>query len=177
MSRAQELIDGLTDLHKIQAGIKLPVELKECDITHVIKESVDQFYETGKNRIVYTKNKNRIDGKIDCNYIRRAIDNLIDNALKYGDNSRAVNVQVKQKEGIIEISVHNHGNPIPPEDQEKLFKRYFRMKDQKEPGWGIGLTFVKGVVEAHGGEINVSSEESSGTIFTLRVPGNISQST
>ena len=81
--------------------------------------------------------------------------------------------QTKRKIPHIHISVHNMGTPLTDEDQRKIFEpfekaRTPRRRDNK--GWGIGLTLVRGTVEAHGGKIQISSSHQDGTIFTIITP-------
>jgi len=68
--------------------------------------------------------------------------------------------------------VHNEGNPIPLKDQASLFDYYQRANAQEgnQQGWGIGLTLVKGIAEAHGGKVEVRSSEEEGTTFSIILP-------
>lgn len=71
----------------------------------------------------------------------------------------------------MEMSVHNEGVPLTAEDQEKILEPFERaQRGSGVPGWGIGLTFVRGTVEAHGGNLSVESSADSGTTFKVRNP-------
>jgi signal transduction histidine kinase len=102
--------------------------------------------------------------------IKRALENLIGNAMKYGDGSCPVQVHLCQVEGRQLVSVHNDGKPIPAEKLEHIFTMFYRNEVQAGRGWGVGLPFVRAVAQSHGGSITVDSDEGRGTTFTLDVP-------
>jgi len=105
--------------------------------------------------------------------LRRAVENLIGNAVKYGDRLAPVTILVKRVGSMAEISVSNVGNPIDPNELPRLFDQYRRSRTAHEgsqTGWGLGLTLVKGVVDAHRGKIRVESSPRAGTCFTMEIP-------
>ena len=118
-----------------------------------------------------------IDGKYghspfchDPKKVRQILRNLISNAWKY--RSRKMHVMIRGEQDIF-VSVVNDGVVIPPEAQEAVFNRFVRLNDTERPdvpGLGLGLTGVKALVEAMGGEITLVSDEESGTCFTVRIP-------
>ncbi|MBW2741454.1 MAG: HAMP domain-containing histidine kinase [Deltaproteobacteria bacterium] len=139
-----------------------PVQIKE-----LIQECCDFMAETAG---IYTQ---RIDyGNVQFvrpvplvrTWIRKAILNLIDNALKYSWADRKIVVAAQEDgEGIIKIKLTNWGIAIPPEHQKRIFESYFRshMPDSREPrrGTGVGLAIVKNAIEViHSGEILVESK-------------------
>jgi signal transduction histidine kinase len=105
--------------------------------------------------------------------MRRAIWNLVCNAIKYGDERTSIGVHVTSSAGFVELAVHNHGPVIAAEDRAVLFEPFSRaisVHAAAQRGWGLGLTLVKGCVEAHGGVVKIESEIDTGTTFTLRFP-------
>jgi signal transduction histidine kinase len=102
--------------------------------------------------------------------LQRALENLVTNALKYGDGG-VVTVSTRPGTERLLLGVHNLGNPIAPDDQQRLFAyRRRHTDDDAVPGWGIGLAFVRQVAEAHGGSVMVDSAPARGTTFTLDLP-------
>jgi signal transduction histidine kinase len=106
----------------------------------------------------------------------QVLSNLIGNAIQYSDASSPVAVMVsgKDSEKVI-VTVHNFGAPIPPESQKIIFQSWMRGQDVKvstEHGThlGLGLYIARLIVEAHGGQIAVASDEKTGTTFTLQLP-------
>ncbi|WP_338770165.1 HAMP domain-containing sensor histidine kinase [Massilia sp. METH4] len=102
--------------------------------------------------------------------MKRVLENLIANAQKYGDTSKAITVAVQRVDSRMLLSVHNEGTPISPSDMPRLFNKFQRMEDVVIKGWGLGLPFVQNVVESHGGSVIVESAEGRGTTFTVSVP-------
>lgn len=102
-----------------------------------------------------------------------AVLNLVSNAIKYGERGSAVQVVAELHGEELELQVHNSGEPITPNEVSQVFDRFVRGRKHEDfnPGWGLGLSFVKRIVERHGGSISVESTAERGTTFTLRLRG------
>lgn len=108
---------------------------------------------------------------VDPKLIRRALTNLISNAVKYSSPGSLVQVELNCGTQMITIRVRDTGIGIPEADQKHLFEDFFRASNVSSiSGTGIGLTIVKRAVEAHGGTIEFESTEGAGTIFTINIP-------
>lgn len=108
----------------------------------------------------------------DPQMFRRAINNLLSNALRYTPEGQAVTVSIKEQENYFELMIENPGKPIPEEHLSRLFDRFYRVdpsRQRKGEGSGIGLAIVKSIVEAHHGRVHVESDVRS-TRFILSVP-------
>ena len=95
------------------------------------------------------------------------------NAAKYSAPGTIVSIKLEKLDGLAKLAIHNEGNPIPVEEQKLLFQPFLRAKaaqDSGKKGWGLGLTLVKGIAEAHGGTVTVESSAEKGTTFTLSIP-------
>jgi two-component system sensor histidine kinase SenX3 len=115
--------------------------------------------------------------KGDAGALRLVINNLIDNAIKYGASGRWLGVHggldAVKEPGEVWISISDRGPGIPRRERKLLFEPFRRGADAASgtvPGSGLGLAVVRGVVEAHGGRIDVSSNSGTGTTFTIRLP-------
>jgi signal transduction histidine kinase len=107
--------------------------------------------------------------------IRRAVENLVNNAIKYGDRVAPIRVTVSTTIARVQLMVHNQGPPIAPEDSESIFQLYRRAGTQglaegNGEGWGLGLPYVRRVAEAHGGSVMMSSSLEEGTAFVIDIP-------
>lgn len=103
--------------------------------------------------------------------ISGALLNLVSNAIKYGTRGSEVILRVTSLENEIEFAVHNSGPAIPPDELEHIFERFYRpARSESIPGWGLGLSFVQRICQQHGGRIQVSSNEISGTSFAFLLP-------
>lgn len=108
----------------------------------------------------------------DPQMFRRAINNLLSNALRYTPEGQAVTVSIKEQENHFELMIENPGKPVPEEHLPRLFDRFYRVdpsRQRKGEGSGIGLAIVKSIVEAHHGRVHVESDVRS-TRFILSVP-------
>ena len=102
----------------------------------------------------------------------RAVSNLLSNALRYTPDGRYVKVTLEQQESNVLIHVANPGDTIPPQHLDKLFDRFYRVDPSRQrhsEGAGLGLAIARSVVNAHGGDIRVSSADGM-TCFTVRLP-------
>ena len=171
IKRGNQLISNLLDVNRIHSGEPLPINRKESDLLPVIRELLDNYKAETRERIHVRCQKEEFVDCWDTDTLRRAIDNLVSNALKYGAHDKGISLELSQDEHQNIISVHNYGNPIPPEKLNKLFDLYYRTRDVKgQQGWGLGLTLVQGVAEAHDGRVEVESSAEKGTLFSLLIP-------
>lgn len=119
---------------------------------------------------------NEIDGGIevsaDRSHLSNILNNLVENAVKYSGSRVEIKARATECHGAVELQVSDTGLGIPPGNIRHIFKRFYRGRasDGEQPGMGLGLAYVKLLVEAHGGEVAVESEEGKGTCFTIRLP-------
>jgi len=172
LSRADQMISDLLDANRIRSGEKLPLKIEFLNLTSLVKRTLEELATIHGDRFVFTA-PDSVEGYWDQNFLRRTIENLSNNAIKYGSPDTPVNLTLKQDLDTVTIEVQNKGNLISPEDQKSLFQQFKRSQHAQrsgKKGWGIGLTLVRGVAEAHGGNITVSSDAARGTVFTLTLP-------
>ncbi|MFE8603660.1 sensor histidine kinase [Archangium violaceum] len=172
IDRADQMITDLLDSNRIRAGQGLPIEVADCELRQVVADALEELSSVHGERF-HLRGERLMEGRWDARALRRLVENLCGNAIKYGDATRQVTVSLEQHGEEVELAVHNWGNPIPPEDQRTLFQYLARARSAEvsgKKGWGIGLTLVKGVAEAHGGSIRVESSPEKGTSFLVRLP-------
>lgn len=107
--------------------------------------------------------------------IRRSLENLLGNAIKYGEKGKTITLKLlKDEVGGVTIIVHNFGEPLLKDELENIFRPYYRSQSAKSnkmsKGWGLGLAVVHSVAMAHGGSVSVSSSHTDGTAFTFKLP-------
>lgn len=172
MDRADRMIRDLLDASRIKAGERVALALEECHLNAIVEEIVDDLAIVYGDRFS-VEASSQIRGHWDCVAVRRMVENLAGNAVKYGAVGRPIRIWLRESGDAVEIGVHNEGNPIPPEDQSNLFEPYRRSESAKrssQKGWGLGLTLVRGFAEAHGGAVQVRSSSLDGTVFSVRLP-------
>ncbi|MDQ3232335.1 MAG: sensor histidine kinase [Pseudobdellovibrionaceae bacterium] len=164
------LIDNILDASVIKASRRIKLGIEHIDILGVIQKVLRQ----------HSNPRIRLEGQSVMGYwcprgVSRVIQNLVDNALKYGENNTDVTVKLEEIRGAVHISVHNEGQPIPVEQQENIFQPFHRSHGAQGydiKGWGFGLPIVRGITEAHGGTIEVDSALGRGTTITVTLPGD-----
>ena len=167
------LISDLLDLARIDAGT-LRVERAPQDFEAVLHECMELL-----SPIAGEKGQRlALDGgcggavvECDRDRIVQVMSNLVGNALKFTPPGGAVTVRVAALDGCVEVRVHDEGPGIDPVEIDRVFERYWQSGSAgDEGGIGLGLSIAKGIVEAHGGGIEVSSEPGRGSVFAFRLP-------
>jgi len=105
--------------------------------------------------------------------LRRLVVILLDNAVKYAGEEKAVDVALGEVQGRLRLTVHNTGPAIPAQRLPHLFERFYRSdeaRDRERGGYGLGLAIAQSIVQGHGGRIAVESREGEGTTFTVTLP-------
>lgn len=171
MERIDKMIRDLLDTTRIKAGEKITIEFKECDIDWIIRDVAYEKNLKTSGKVLIKSNHPTL-GHWNENGLRRIIENLVGNAIKYGDQKAPVIVTLDDDEHFVTLKVHNEGSPIQEEDKQRLFQVYHRADSTKDEkvGWGIGLSVVKTLVDEHKGTIAVDSVEGKGTTFSVTIP-------
>lgn len=173
--KAVNLIESLMNGITVRAGEGMLFEFKQENIVAVIKNIFQEAQEVYKNDMTLDCEMDGIHGVFDSTAIRRLMDNLVSNAVKYGTPRTPIAVKVLDQGDSFSLSVHNYGKPISKESQENIF--HFLERESSKPStvtksWGMGLSLVQQVAEAHGGTASLESDEKSGTTFTATFQKN-----
>ena len=171
------LVDDLRVLSMIESG-NLNLNLVEGDIVKIIEISTKDFYPRAKNSGVKInlELQNITEEKkiyFDDTRMRQIIANLIENAFSYNSENNEITIRSKISDNYYVIKIIDQGEGIPDEEINKIFNEFYRVdksRSKKTGGVGLGLSIVKSLVEAHNGEISVSSKINSGTTFTIMLP-------
>ena len=173
MNRLDQMITELLDASRLEAGQSMAVDLKRCDLEVIIRQVIDELTLAYRGSLNINL-QGKCEGYWDENGLRRITENLLSNAIKYGDENTSITVSLSQDYGAAELCIHNFGKTIPAEDVPLLFEQYRRLETSKDKkGWGLGLTMVKGMVEAHEGTIEVESGNNKGTTFKIKLPKDV----
>jgi len=145
-----------------------------------VKELSDEVYSTLKSLSEEKSQTLKIDlpspslkVSADRHWITQALTNLVDNAIKYTPEKGNIKIEVRDKGESVEIVVIDNGIGIPQKDLPRIFERFYRVdkgRSRESGGTGLGLSIVKHIIEAHGGNVEVKSQEGKGSefSFTLR---------
>jgi signal transduction histidine kinase len=174
--RAAQILDDLLDLTRSSFGTQIPVTKTKNDVAALCEAIADEVRAVNADRKLQVTHEG--DPMVSCDPARLAqvLSNLMSNAVHYGDATTPITVTVAGSDpDAVIIKVHNLGASISPEAQRSIFRSWTRGQDfgnPSEPGThlGLGLYIAKLIVEAHGGEISVTSDEQAGTCFSVRLP-------
>lgn len=152
---------------------QIPLNIQSVNL-HALFDSVAGATVRPSEKNVIINNKIAPDAVIsaDRSHLYNILRNLVENAVKYSGREVEINVSATEKEGIVELTVSDNGYGIPSNDLKYIFRRFYRGKVSagEQPGMGLGLAYVKLLVEAHGGDVSVHSSEGKGTCFTIKLP-------
>ena len=165
--RLARLVDQLIDLARLEAGTADPRE-DWCSLEEVIRAAVeDSGAAPERVRLAIAPDLPLI--RADAAQLRRAVANLLENALRYGDG-RPVSVRARVSGGRILMRVVDQGPGIPIAEHERIFAPFYRAPGAAGQGSGLGLAIVRGLVEANGGDVRVESLPGQGTSFVIELP-------
>lgn len=174
-SRLADLVQDIIELSRLQ-GANIALQGTVVDINHVIADAVDRSKLPAESKnITLVVGSAGTDARVfgDPDLLTTAFRNLIDNAIRYSPENTRVGIGIRSREGLIAVSVTDQGDGISPEDQERVFERFYRVdaaRSRATGGTGLGLSIVKHVVSNHGGEVSVWSQPGQGSTFTVRLP-------
>jgi heavy metal sensor kinase len=170
--RMRKLIGALLELARLDVGQEQMKRLR-FDFSRTVADCVDLVKPLAKAsgiKIFTELSPLEITG--DAERLAQVATNLLTNAIQYNNPNGEVRVKVASHGGLATLTVSDTGNGISRDDLPHIFKRFYRCDKSRTGGnTGLGLAISKAIVEAHGGTIEVSSEEDDGTTFTVRLPG------
>lgn len=173
-ARLAALVQDIIELSRLQ-GASVTQQGGPVDINAVIAEAVDRSQLPAESKNISIVVGGRTEGKVfgDQDLLVTALRNLIDNAIRYSPANTRVGIGVRSREGLVSVSVTDQGDGLTPEDQERVFERFYRVdaaRSRQTGGTGLGLSIVKHVASNHGGEVTLWSQPGQGSTFTLRLP-------
>ncbi|MBC7386211.1 MAG: GAF domain-containing sensor histidine kinase, partial [Cryobacterium sp.] len=172
LNKIDKMVQNLLDANLIRAGHTLPLQLQEGNISESLVKISQTIPVPSRVKLVSMIDPD-IHGVFDPNALERLTENLVSNAVKYGDTELPITLSLTRTGNAIELCVHNYGNAISELDQSTLFHPYRRAAGAISSGikgWGLGLTLVRGVAHGHGGDVRVKSNSKDGTTFTVTLP-------
>lgn len=172
-ARAAALLDELLDIARLEAGQALNLERRPTDLVALAERIVGEHQrDTERHRITFDAQEPELIGEWDVMRLARVLDNLLGNAIKYSPKGGEITVQVTREGPWAVLTVADQGMGIPEADRSLIFEQFHRGRNVtgQMAGTGVGLAFVRLVVEQHGGSIAVESQEGVGSTFTVRLP-------
>ena len=173
--RLTSLINNILDFSRIESG-KKEYSFRETDVADLVRSTLESYrFEIEQNGFQFEE---KIDNDLpqlwmDREAIARTLLNLVNNAVKYSASEKYLGVHLYRHNGGVSLEVVDHGIGIPEKEQLKIFEKFYRVGDplvHNTKGSGLGLSLVRHIVQAHGGEVAVESELGQGSRFIITLP-------
>jgi two-component system phosphate regulon sensor histidine kinase PhoR len=170
----QALTDRILTIARAEQSPLVP-NIQPTDVTGIISQLVEKFSVQAKKEVHFSTHfePDNVLFNIDETMLNNAVSNLIDNAIKYSGETVEIELNCRLKENGLHIAVKDNGYGISTADQHIIFNKFERgtaVKRKEATGFGLGLSYVKSVAEAHLGTVNLFSKVGEGTLFELFFP-------
>lgn len=170
--RLLKMVNTTLDVAEVEAGAANLTQA-EINVAQLVTEACELFEPVAEQKNIKFSWQADLTVFIrgNAHYLQRMLGNLVENALKYTPKFGKVNVAIAHESDHVAITVSDTGIGIAAQDLPRIFERFFRCDDSRsEEGCGLGLSFSRAVVRAHGGDIKVTSLPNVGTTFTVQIP-------
>ena len=172
IARLMHMIEDLLDANRLEAE-RLPLNFEECDLAELVRSAVADAGALVTGAEVSVQAPGSLEVRCDPGLVRRVVENLVSNALKHNPPDGVVEVRLGEEGADARVTVRDHGEGIPPEFREAIFAKFGTVevrKQRKYHSTGLGLTFCRLAVQAHGGRIGVEGEPGDGSTFWFTLP-------
>jgi signal transduction histidine kinase len=168
-----EMVSSLLDVSKMEAG-EMKLNLTQCELLTIAREALAKVEPLkGGRQLMLSGPDEPVTVIADAELIARVFQNLLGNALKFTPDGGRVTVSIEPNADAVRVLVQDTGPGIPPPYRERIFEKFFQVENRanrQKYSTGLGLTFCKLAVEAHGGQVGVDSEEGRGSTFWFTLP-------
>lgn len=175
VDRMTNLVNDMLLMTKLQNMEKKDLVFEEVSVISLLEEVVGPLRRIAESKEITLKEEYGYTGNVYCisGQLQHAIQNLIENAIKYNHEGGSVTVGTKEENGEIVFIIDDDGEGIPEAEQEKIFERFYRVsksRARETGGSGLGLYIVQTIVRLHGGRITLESAEGEGSTFYIHLP-------
>jgi len=170
--RVLTMLNALMDVAEAETGV-MRLEITEVSVPEVMDSIIDLYEMVAEDRGITISRSlpQELLIRVDRTRFQQVMANLLDNAIKYSGEGREINISAQAGDACAVISISDQGIGIPPADISKIWDRLYRGDHSRsQRGLGLGLSFVRAIVHAHGGTVSVESELEKGSSFTIRMP-------
>jgi two-component system sensor histidine kinase KdpD len=172
--RLNQQVDNLLNMSRLESGFIQP-KMDWCDINEMIYDLVKRVEENNPNRKIDISIDPELPlFKLDKGILEQVVYNLLNNASQYTAEQSTIEICVTCAADILKIIIGDNGNGFPPDEINKVFDKFYRLKNSKAGGTGLGLSIVKGFTEALGGQVNLENREEGGAKFTIQIAAETS---
>jgi heavy metal sensor kinase len=176
VQRLSNVVETLLELSRADTG-QVRLSIEEDDLSKLLNDIVEDsiILAESKNIKVHSDIEQNLIIDFDSARIHQAVLNVVDNAIKYSPNGGKISIELKKGKILSEIIVTDNGIGMEEEELNHIFDRFYRIDKARSSdvqGFGLGLSIVHWIVEAHRGKIDIKSKINEGTVFTIILPNN-----
>ncbi|MDQ3805602.1 MAG: HAMP domain-containing histidine kinase, partial [Acidobacteriota bacterium] len=175
--RLARMISTFLSVARLEQKDRQEVSMAPLMLDDLVREAVANFHSAARRKRIRLEGR---DGQrlppvaADRALITQAVSNLVDNAIKYSPERTTVTLSTALEADAVRLTVEDRGYGIPPEDQPRVWEKFYRVardgRIKEEESTGLGLSFVRQVVEQHGGQVALESEPGRGSKFSFTLP-------
>jgi signal transduction histidine kinase len=169
--RLRDLVSELLDAQRLEQG-RVVMDLEPADLRQIVEAVRERHAEQGA-MVRVTGSDHPLVSSVDRPRVEQVVENLVENARKYGPAADAPEIAIGSSDGAARIAVIDHGVGIPEAERERIFERFFRasnVQNVTDTGLGLGLYICRRIVEAHGGRIWHEPTPGGGSTFVVSLP-------
>jgi len=172
--RLNRQVENLLNMSRLESGM-LKLKLDWCDINDLVNSVIQKLAISSNNRrIEFITNEKLPLFKLDAGIIDQVLHNLIHNAILYTPIGSVIKIDASSDYGCLIMEISDNGPGFPKQEIDQVFDKFYRLPQTKTGGSGLGLSIVKGFVEAHSGNIILKNLENGGAKFTIKIITNTS---
>lgn len=171
--RLNEQVENLLNMSRLETGM-LKLKMDWVDMNDLIQSVLNKFNQTNTHEIHFKQDENLPYLKIDRGIIEQVIYNILHNAISYTNAGTKIEISCQIIDENFFIRIIDNGNGISDIHKQQIFDKFYRINNNKAGGTGIGLSVVKGFIEAHNGNISVEDTTGGGATFVISIPANTS---
>jgi signal transduction histidine kinase len=166
------LIEDLLEMARLQSG-RVELWRSQMDVRDVVSRAIraiEPLVQAREQRLLFTPPVEPVIASVDAERLGRVLRNLLANAQKYGREGGVIAVSLDRLDDEVRVSVRANGPGISPDEQERIFERFYRARGSGSAGSGLGLAIARALVELHGGRVWVDSGPGQGSTFHVALP-------
>ncbi len=172
--RLNKEIENLLSMSRLESGMLKP-NFDWCDVNELIFSVVQDLSTINfKHIILFKPNEQLPLFKLDSGLIKQVLHNIIFNAIQYTPENSELNIDASYQTNNCIITILDSGNGFPENEIQFVFEKFYRLRDSKTGGSGLGLSIARGFIEAHNGEIKLENNKTGGAKFTITIPADTS---
>lgn len=171
--RLNRQVENLLNMSRLESGMLKP-KIDWCDMNELINSVIQKIFPEGNSRIEFHPAEHLPLFKLDAGLMEQVMHNLIHNGIQYTPENSILKIEVTHQSDSCVISVSDTGTGFPESEIPLVFDKFYRLPNTKTGGSGLGLSIVKGFVEAHHGTVKLSNNAGGGANFTIEIPAETS---